>query len=59
MFNKSLIINDNQLRKLTTEAYKECYELIHTEEKIEGEDSALTAAKKGKNTSMWLAIESV
>lgn len=27
MFNKSLIINDNQLRKLTTEAYKECYEL--------------------------------
>jgi len=34
-------------------------EIIHTDENISGEDSALTAAKKGKNTSMWLAIESV
>ena len=38
---------------------KNRYNLIHTKEKIEGEDSALSAAKKGKNTSMWLAIESV
>ncbi len=38
---------------------KKNYELIHTEEKIENEDSPLSAAKKGKNTSMWLAIESV
>ena len=38
---------------------KENYELIHTEDKVKGEDSALAAAKKGKNTSMWLAIESV
>ena len=38
---------------------KENYEIIHTEEKVEGEDSALAAAKRGKNTSMWLAIESV
>ena len=28
-------------------------------EKVEGTDSPLGAAKKGKNTSMWLAIESV
>ena len=35
------------------------FELIHTEEKIKGEDSAFTAAKRGKKTSMWLAIESV
>ena len=35
------------------------YEIIHTEESIKGEDSALTAAKRGKNTSMWLSIESV
>ena len=34
-------------------------EIIHTDENISGEDSALTAAKRGKNTSMWLAIESV
>tara|TARA_Y100001970_G_scaffold192640_1_gene234151 strand:- start:4517 stop:5524 length:1008 start_codon:yes stop_codon:yes gene_type:complete len=38
---------------------KNRYELIHTKEKVLGEDSALSAAKKGKNTSMWLAIESV
>ena len=38
---------------------KKNYELIHTENKVEGEDTALVAAKKGKNTSMWLAIESV
>ena len=38
---------------------KNIYETIHTEEKIEDEDSALSAAKKGKSTSMWLAIESV
>jgi glycerol-3-phosphate acyltransferase PlsX len=34
-------------------------EIVHTEENIKGEDSALAAAKRGKNTSMWLAIESV
>jgi glycerol-3-phosphate acyltransferase PlsX len=38
---------------------KDNYELIHAEQKIENEDSALSAAKRGKNTSMWLAIESV
>ena len=30
---------------------KKNYELIHTENKVEGEDSALVAAKKGKNTN--------
>ncbi len=34
-------------------------EIIHTEKKIKGEDSAFAAAKRGKDTSMWLAIESV
>jgi len=34
-------------------------EIIHTEEKIRDEDTAFAAAKRGKNTSMWLAIESV
>ncbi len=38
---------------------KSFYEIIHTQEKIKGEDSAFTAAKRGKKTSMWLAIESV
>ena len=38
---------------------KNNYEVIHTKDTIKGEDSAFTAAKRGKNTSMWLAIESV
>ena len=35
------------------------YEIIHTDDNIKGEDSALAAAKRGKNSSMWLSIESV
>ena len=35
------------------------YEIIHTENNIKGEDSALAAAKRGKNTSIWKSIESV
>ena len=35
------------------------YKIIHTENKIEDTDSPLSAAKKGKNTSMWLSIESL
>jgi len=38
---------------------KNFIEIIHTSEKIKNEDSAFTAAKRGKKTSMWLAIESV
>ncbi len=34
-------------------------DLIHTEKLVEGEDSALSAAKKGKDTSLWLAVESL
>ena len=35
------------------------YDLIHTEKVVEGEDSALSAAKRGKETSLWLAVESL
>ena len=38
---------------------KNILEIVHTDEKIKGEDSAFTAAKRGKKTSMWLAVESV
>ena len=38
---------------------KESYELIDTKEEVKGTDSALSAAKKGKQTSMWLAVDSV
>ena len=33
--------------------------IIHTDNKIEDTDTALGAAKKGKDTSLWLAIESL
>ena len=38
---------------------KNAIEIIHTQERIKGEDTAFAAAKRGKNTSMWLAIDSV
>ena len=38
---------------------KEVYELNHTNESVKDTDTPLSGAKKGKNTSMWLAIESV
>ena len=37
----------------------EFFETIHTEKKIESTDSPLEGAKRGKDTSMWLAIQSV
>ena len=35
------------------------FELIHTRDIVKGTDSPLEGAKRGKNTSMWLAIQSV
>ena len=38
---------------------KKFYKIVNTENYVKSTDSPLEAAKKGKNTSMWLAIESV
>ncbi|MDC3135711.1 phosphate acyltransferase PlsX [Candidatus Pelagibacter sp.] len=38
---------------------KDNYQIINTLNKVESEDSPLEAAKRGKDTSMWLAIQSV
>ena len=38
---------------------KEFYEIFHTENSIKSTDSPLEGAKRGKDTSMWLAIQSV
>tara|TARA_Y200000002_G_scaffold375873_1_gene378858 strand:+ start:1165 stop:2172 length:1008 start_codon:yes stop_codon:yes gene_type:complete len=35
------------------------FEIIHTDKVVLGEDSALAAAKRGKDTSLWLAVESL
>ena len=38
---------------------KEFYEIFHTENVIKSTDSPLEGAKRGKDTSMWLAVKSV
>ncbi len=52
--NKNKIIS-----LLNNEIESQYYEIIHTENSVLSTDSPLEAAKKGKNTSMWLSIESV
>jgi glycerol-3-phosphate acyltransferase PlsX len=37
----------------------ECFDIVHTIDMVKGTDSPLEGAKRGKNTSMWLAIQSV
>ena len=50
----------NQIKKVIPETLeKDCYEIIHTNEVVEGTDTPLGGAKRGKKTSMWLAVESV
>tara|TARA_B100000945_G_scaffold202429_1_gene162712 strand:- start:145 stop:1149 length:1005 start_codon:yes stop_codon:yes gene_type:complete len=52
--------NKNEIEKLLPkDLNSNCFEITHTIEKVEGTDTPLGAAKRGKNTSMWLAIESV
>ena len=41
------------------EIQKNRINIIHTKNIVENEDSALSAAKKGKDTSLWLALESL
>ena len=50
--NKIKPLIDNKIKN-------DFYEIIHTENFVFSTDSPLEAAKKGKDTSMWLAIESV
>ena len=46
----------NLINKKISEEY---YEIINTENVVKSTDSPLEAAKRGKDTSMWLSIESV
>ncbi len=52
--NEELINND-----IKNKIDKNFYEIVHTDKVVKSADSPLEAAKRGKNTSMWLAIESV
>ncbi len=52
--------NKNEIEKLIKKNIDtNNFEIIHTENFVQSTDSPLEAAKRGKDTSMWLAIESV
>ena len=52
--------DENQIEKhLNKNLLKDCYKIIHTIDTVKGTDSPLEGAKRGKNTSMWLAVDSV
>ena len=44
---------------INDELPNDCFEIVHTTDIVKGTDSPLEGAKRGKNTSMWLAIKSV
>ncbi len=46
-------------KMINTNIDKNRYEIIHTDNFVLSSDSPLEAAKRGKDTSMWLAVESV
>ena len=52
--------NENEINKLIENKIdKKYYEIIHTNDVVKSTDSPLEGAKRGKNTSMWLAVQSV
>ena len=58
---KYLIFGDKfQIEKLLPSSYtSSVFQIFHTEKIVEGKDTPLEAAKRGKDTSMWLSIQSV
>jgi glycerol-3-phosphate acyltransferase PlsX len=52
--------DQNKIEKIIKDKInKDFFEIFHTEDVVKSADSPLEGAKRGKNTSMWLAIESV
>ena len=52
--------NESEINKLIhNKISKEYYEIVHTSDVVKSTDSPLEGAKRGKDTSMWLAIQSV
>ena len=50
---------DKILPHIKSNLTKSSFEIFHTMDIVKGTDSPLEGAKRGKNTSMWLAIQSV
>ena len=55
IFGDEMVIRDLINNKIKNDFY----EIVHTKNVVKSTDSPLEGAKRGKNTSMWLAIESV
>ena len=52
--------DENEIKKyLTNKIDDKFYEIINTQNVVKSTDSPLEAAKRGKDTSMWMSIESV
>ena len=52
--------NKNEIEKiLDNKIEKKYYEIVNTQNIVKSTDSPLEAAKRGKDSSMWLSIESV
>ena len=47
------------LKHINNRINKDYYQIVHTNNVVKSTDSPLEAAKRGKDTSMWLSIESV
>ena len=52
--------DENKIKQnLNNKLDKDFFKIIHTQNSVKSTDSPLEAAKRGKDTSMWLAIDSV
>ena len=50
---------DKIINLINNKIDKKFYQIVHTDNIVKSTDSPLEGAKRGKDTSMWLAIESV
>ena len=52
--------DENEIKRLLEKKIdKSFFDIVHTNNSVKSTDSPLEAAKKGKETSMWMSIESV
>ena len=57
--NYNIFGDEKEISELTKNLKGNTFKIFDTKDQILDTDSPLTAAKKGKNSSMWKAIESV
>ena len=57
--NYNIFGNEKEIRELIKDLKGNTFKIFDIKDKILDTDTPLTAARKGKNSSMWKAIESV